>query len=203
MSDLYSEFLVKKESTAKDAIVKYGLIVLTVLAAGSGLFINPLLLVLAIALGVACYFVIPRTDLEYEYLFVNGEFDIDMVMSKSKRKKVMSMNLSEADLVAPLDSHRMDYYNGNSRLKTLDYSSGNPEHKRFAIIMKAGGENSRIIIEPDDEMAKIQLRAKFFWIDTVSYFCYTLNQNQTNINTREEMQWVLSLVKALHLMTFC
>ena len=154
MSDLYSEFLVKKESTAKDAIVKYGLIVLTVLAAGAGLFINPLLLVLAIALGVACYFVIPRTDLEYEYLFVNGEFDIDMVMSKSKRKKVMSMKLSEADLVAPLDSHRMDYYNGNSRLKTLDYSSGNPEHTRFAIIMKAGGENSRIIIEPDDEMAK-------------------------------------------------
>ena len=49
MSDLYSEFLVKKESTAKDAIVKYGLIVLTVLAAGAGLFINPLLLVLAIA----------------------------------------------------------------------------------------------------------------------------------------------------------
>ena len=34
MSDLYSEFLVKKESTAKDAIVKYGLIVLTILAAG-------------------------------------------------------------------------------------------------------------------------------------------------------------------------
>jgi hypothetical protein len=98
--------------------------------------------------------VIPRTDLEYEYLFVNGEFDIDMVMAKSKRKKVMSVNLSEADLIAPLNSHKMDYYNGNSRMKTLDYSSGNPEHKRFAIIMKAGGENSRIIIEPDDEMAK-------------------------------------------------
>ena len=68
--------------------------------------------------------------------------------------KVMSVNLSEADLIAPLNSHKMDYYNGNSRMKTLDYSSGNPEHKRFAIIMKAGGENSRIIIEPDDEMAK-------------------------------------------------
>ena len=206
MSDLYSEFLVKKESTAKDAIVKYGLIVLTVLAAGAGLFINSLLLVLAIALGVACYFVIPRTDLEYEYLFVNGEFDIDMVMAKSKRKKVMSVNLSEADLIAPLNSHKMDYYNGNSRMKTLDYSSGNPEHKRFAIIMKAGGENSRIIIEPDDEMAKAiknSAPSKVFWIDTSVLFCYTLNQNQTNINTREEMQWVLSLVKALHLMTFC
>ena len=32
MSDLYSELLVKKEPTAKDSIVKYGMIVLTVLA---------------------------------------------------------------------------------------------------------------------------------------------------------------------------
>ena len=154
MSDLYSEFLVKKEPTSKDAITKYGLIGLTVLAAVAGLLFNFLFLLAAVVLGIACYFIVPKTDLEYEYLFVNGEFDIDMVMAKSKRKKVMSVNLSEADLIAPLNSHKMDYYNGNSRMKTLDYSSGNPEHKRFAIIMKAGGENSRIIIEPDDEMAK-------------------------------------------------
>ena len=127
MSDLYSELLVKKESTMKDTVVKYGMIVLTVLAAGAGLFISPIILVAAIVLGIACYFVIPRTDLEYEYLFVNGEFDIDMVMAKSKRKKVTSLKLSEVDLIAPLDSHRMDYYNGNSRMKTLDYSSGNPQ----------------------------------------------------------------------------
>lgn len=49
--------------------------------------LNVLLLVPAIALGIACYFVIPKTDLEYEYLFVNGELDIDMIMSKSKGKE--------------------------------------------------------------------------------------------------------------------
>ena len=32
MSDLYSELLVKTEATAKDAVIHYGLIVLTVLA---------------------------------------------------------------------------------------------------------------------------------------------------------------------------
>ena len=153
MSDLYSEFLVKKESTAKDAIVKYGLIVLTILAAGAGLFISPLLLVLAIALGVACYFVIPRTDLEYEYLFVNGEFDIDMVMAKSKRKKVMSVNLSEADLIAPLNSHKMDYYNGNQKMKTIDFSSGIEDHKRYAMIVRDSGETCKVILELDDELA--------------------------------------------------
>ena len=112
MGDLYSELLVKKDKTAKDSLLKYGLIVLTVLAVFAGLIITPLALIIAVALGIACYFVIPKTDVEYEYLFINGDFDIDMIMSKTKRKKVKSFKLSEADLAAPLDSHRMDYYNG-------------------------------------------------------------------------------------------
>ena len=87
MSELYSEFLVKKESTFKDAMIKYGLIALTVVAVAAGLFVSPLIFLVAIGLGIACYFIIPKTDLEYEYLFVNGELDIDMIMSKSKRKK--------------------------------------------------------------------------------------------------------------------
>ena len=40
MSDLYSELLVKKEPTAKDSIVKYGMIVLTVLAVGAFLSVR-------------------------------------------------------------------------------------------------------------------------------------------------------------------
>ena len=108
MSVLYSELLVKRERTIKDSIIKYGLIVLTVIAVIASLISTPLIWIAAIALGIACYFVIPKTDVEYEYLFVNGEFDIDMVMAKSKRKRVKSFNLSEADLVAPLNSHRMD-----------------------------------------------------------------------------------------------
>ena len=153
MSELYSEFLVKKESTFKDALIKFGMIGLTVVAVAAGLFLNPLLLIVAIGLGVACYFIIPKTDFEYEYLFVNGELDIDKIMAKSKRKRVKSLNLTEADLIAPLNSHRMDYYNGNQKMKVLDYSSGNPDHKRFGIIIRDGGEACKVIVEPDDAMA--------------------------------------------------
>ena len=95
MGDLYSELLVKKDKTAKDSLLKYGLIVLTALAVFAGLIITPLALIAAIALGIACYFVIPKTDVEYEYLFINGDFDIDMIMSKTKRKKVKSFKLSD------------------------------------------------------------------------------------------------------------
>ena len=154
MGDLYSELLVKKDKTAKDSLLKYGLIVLTVLAVFAGLIITPLALIIAVALGIACYFVIPKTDVEYEYLFINGDFDIDMIMSKTKRKKVKSFKLSESDLAAPLDSHRMDYYNSNQKLKVQDFSSGNPEHKRFAIVCRDGADTCKVIIEPDEILAK-------------------------------------------------
>ena len=154
MSDLYSELLVKRERTIKDSIIKYGLIVLTVIAVIASLISTPLIWIAAIALGIACYFVIPKTDVEYEYLFVNGEFDIDMVMAKSKRKRVKSFNLSEADLVAPLNSHRMDYYTGNQNMKVLDYSSGNPQHKRFGVITRLDNATCKIILEPDEALAQ-------------------------------------------------
>ena len=154
MGDLYSELLVKKDKTAKDSLIKYGLIVLTVLAVFAGLIITPLALIIAVALGIACYFVIPKTDVEYEYLFINGDFDIDMIMSKTKRKKVKSFKLSESDLAAPLDSHRMDYYNGNQNMKVLDFSSGNPEHKRFGVITRLDGNLCKIILEPDEALAQ-------------------------------------------------
>ena len=136
MSDLYSELLVKKERTAKDWLVKGSIIALIVLLVLAGLFIMPLLLIAAIVLGVCAYlFIFPGTDLEFEYLFVNGELDIDNIM-------------------APLNSHRMDYYNSNQKLKVQDFSSGNPEHKRFAIVCRDGADTCKVIIEPDEILAK-------------------------------------------------
>ena len=152
MSDLYTELLVKKEKRFTDSLIKVGLITLTVLFVLAGLLLNPIILLGALGLGIACYFIIPMTSLEYEYLFVNGEFDIDVIMSQQKRKRVCSFNLSECDIAAPEKSHRMDYYNNNQKLKVLDYSSGNPEHHRFSVVTRVKDETCRIIIEPDQDL---------------------------------------------------
>ena len=155
MSDLYSELLVKKERTMKDKLMKGGMIALVVIFGLAGILFMPLLLFVAIALGIVAYFVvIPGTDLEFEYLFVNGELDIDKIMAKSKRKRVKNLNISECDLMAPLNSHRMDYYNGNQNMKVLDFSSGNPEHKRFGVITRLDGNLCKIILEPDEALAQ-------------------------------------------------
>ena len=154
MSELFKEHLVKKEPTAKDTLLKFGSIILTILFLAAGLLLHPIFLIPGIVLGIVAYVVIlPNTDLEYEYLLVNHSLDIDKVMAKSKRKKLKSYDLSGADIIAPLNSSRMDYYNSNTNMKVLDFSSGNPEHKRFAFVIRDDGAATKVIFEPDEAMA--------------------------------------------------
>ena len=74
MSDLYSELLVKKKQTGKDLVVKYGLIALTVIMVLGGLVLNALLLVPAIALGVACYFVFRKQTWNMNICLLTGNW---------------------------------------------------------------------------------------------------------------------------------
>jgi hypothetical protein len=152
MSDLYYELLVKKERTLKDTVIRYGMITLIVILVLGGLMLTPVLLLPALIVGVAAYFIFPYLDVEFEYLYVNGEMDVDRVFAKTKRKKAGSFSIREADLAAPLHSHRMDYYNGNTKIKVIDYSSGNDDHARFAVIGRKDNELCKFIIEPDERL---------------------------------------------------
>lgn len=154
MSDLYTEVLVEKKFTGKDMAVKVILIFLTVLAAIAGILIHPVILIVALAFGIADYFLIPRLNVEYEYLYVNGELDIDKVFSKQKRKKAGSYTLSKMEIMAPLNSHQLDSYRNNTNIKTVDYSSGKADHKTYAVIIPGDKGLERLLFEPNEIIIK-------------------------------------------------
>ena len=87
MSDLYTEVLVKKQQTGKDKAIKGVLIFFTVLFAAAGIMMNPLILLLALVLGIVDYIFIPKLSVEFEYLYVNGELDIDRNLFAVKKEK--------------------------------------------------------------------------------------------------------------------
>ena len=78
MNDSYKEILVKRQTPVGMRVLKGALIGLTVLSLVAGLLMWPLLIVGAILIAVD-YFVVPKFDVEYEYLYVNGELDIDAI----------------------------------------------------------------------------------------------------------------------------
>ena len=149
MTDLYSELLIKKEQTGKDKAIKILMIAAIAITAGAGLLI-PIAWILTLALGIAAYFILPKLDLEYEYVFVNGE--LDKIMSKAKRKRAQSFDLGKMDIMAPVNSHRLEYQNHNTRAKVLDFSSGNPNHKVFAMFIPDEKELYKVLLEPDAQL---------------------------------------------------
>ncbi len=152
MGDLYVEVLVKKRTTAMDRLKKAGLILLTAAAAFVAVFLSVWFIAAVIALGVGCFFLLPTFDMEFEYLLVNRELDIDKIFSKSKRKKAEQFHLEEMELLAPVKSSRLDGYKNNAQLRVKDYSSQNGEEGVYAMIIRDDRGVCKVLLEPDDKM---------------------------------------------------
>ncbi|MDL2300239.1 DUF6106 family protein [Clostridiaceae bacterium OttesenSCG-928-D20] len=65
-------------------------------------YIAPALNVLVIFLGV--FYLPGLVGVEYEYCFISGDVDIDKIIGQKRRKKCLSFNVRNVELVAPCDS---------------------------------------------------------------------------------------------------
>lgn len=148
MSDLYSEQLVKKRTTSLDIVMKAVLVAVTILSVVLALLI-PLLIIVPILLIVLDVFLFRRMDLEYEYLFVNGELDIDKIMGRAKRKNQLSVNMDNVEMVAPRGSKEL-YAFENKRLRVLNFTSGNPDAQVYEMILNYDNQQLRVLMEPGE-----------------------------------------------------
>lgn len=152
MSDLYTELLVKSKTSMGMKVLKVVLTVVTAIAAVLGLLsTNWIFLIVAVVLGVGCYLVSQNADVEYEYLHVNDEIDIDKIYNRNKRKKFLTIDLKSVEIAAPLGSHALDSY---QRLKIVDCSAKDPNQKPYVLVCKVGEEMKQVYLQLDQKMVK-------------------------------------------------
>jgi hypothetical protein len=88
-------------------------------------------------------------EVEFEYSLTNGELDIDKIINKSKRKRLMTVDTRNFEILAP----KTQKYNNEFNKKcdtVLDVSSQkNPAY--FAIFNTKNGK-TKLIFEPTDKM---------------------------------------------------
>lgn len=154
MSDLYKELLVQRKTSPKDTMAKAGLILLTVLVVLLALLtFNTIIFIVAIAVGVADYILFPRFDVEFEYLYMEDEIDVDKIFSKTRRKRAMSIDLSKMEIMAPLGSHRLDSFQ-NQKLKTMDFSSNDKEKRPYVLITSTEKERVKVLLQLDCDIVR-------------------------------------------------
>lgn len=154
MNGLYTEHCVKKNITPAMTFGKYALIALVIVLFVGGICMgSSVLSIIGVAGGIAVFmFVLPMFNMDYEYIFCDGQIDFDRITGGEKRKHMFRIDLDTAEIMAPAKSHRMDSYRNQNGVKIRDYSSGNPEAVTYAVYSGNGPEKSLVIFEPSEKM---------------------------------------------------
>ena len=153
MNETYVECMVahKKSPIAdKFKIIMYGLALLCLIV---GLFFGNIGIIPAIPLALLGYFLAPRLDIEYEYLYLEKSISIDKVMAKEKRKHVVDIDLNTMEIMAPISSHELDSYKSQN-IAYKEYASGEEGAKVYAIVYNDKESKQMVGIEPNEEMLK-------------------------------------------------
>ena len=152
MEQSYAEANAKKKMTGAVIALKTILIVLVILVFVATILSGIRLLVL---LGVAAVFGLiwywPRFKVEWEYVFCDGQLDFDMIQGGERRKNILRIEIEDADVIAPVDSHRLDGYR---HLDVRDYSSMKENVKVYGIATRRPEKEDKVLIlfEPTSRM---------------------------------------------------
>ncbi len=152
MADTYAEVIVHDEKNKQGKQFTICMALLTVLLIYVGLMYLPPVLILGIVMLPVTFQSMRNRYREYEYLLVSDELEISVVKNRKKRKKLKTFKLNELQCMAPVKSHRLDYYHSNPQLKVLDYSSGNEEHDIYGMVFASDGALQEIKVEPNEAM---------------------------------------------------
>ncbi|MBE7035079.1 MAG: hypothetical protein E7402_03015 [Ruminococcaceae bacterium] len=108
--DVFLEYLFEKKTTAQDVVKKMLLVLAAVLVCMVVIVVFSMLgqffmsyVLLAIAAVVYGLVVLLRNfSLEYEYVFTNGDLDVDIVKGRKTRTRLTSLHCRQIQLMAPI-----------------------------------------------------------------------------------------------------
>lgn len=117
-------------------------------------------------LGVwGLYRQIKLLHVEYEYILTNSDLDIDCIQGRSKRKRQLSVDCRNFDILAPYKPDYAREYESQSIKNKLDFTSGDETAERFfALFSGKDGARTLLVFEPNERIRtgmKTYLRNKY------------------------------------------
>ena len=167
MADVFNEQLIKRQPNSKDRLIRIAIIAGVVVVAFITFSIPALAMfgmIIVVIAAFLAYIFMGRLKREYEYIFTNGELDIDVIYNKSSRKRVFTGMVRDFEIMAHVEdpSHTNTFSAAEDR---LDFSTGIVSESSYYFLTNYKGKRVAITIEPNEVMreaiAKVLTRRKF------------------------------------------
>lgn len=144
MGDYYTEQLIKRKSKIK---LKVGLLAVTLALYLLAYFVVAYAIIPATILTIADIIIFRRMKIEYEYLYVNGDLDIDKIFNKQSRKNMFETNMKDLVVIAPVGHQELKKY---ANVKGQDFTSGYKDRKIYEMVIQEKGVYYKIVFEPNN-----------------------------------------------------
>lgn len=157
--DIFYEYIVKRKMDAKDYLFIAGIILLALLLTFIFTFtivaqyLFGMWLLLDAAAWWGAVFLIRQRNLEFEYILTNNELDIDKIMARQRRKRLLTINFKEIEVCARthdvMFKHQLERTEG---LTVID-AAGNPEEENvYFVDFSADGARKRVLFQPNEKI---------------------------------------------------
>lgn len=158
--DTFLEYLVKKKpdnkTVAKKALIILGVIVLSVILFILSAAVRALSFIFICAIMGAIYgawFLSTSLNLEFEYIVTNGDMDVDKIVAKRKRRRVISIKFREIEVMAKVNGEHKREFDNHSVKTFLDVSASPLADDAYFLITRNSKMGlTRVIFTPDERI---------------------------------------------------
>ena len=158
------EKIVKPKCQGKLLTARIGLIIAYLLFAVVGVILaillgkgHPALFVLVALLDFCLWLLTHRlVEIEYEYAFFSGVFQLSKIMGKASRRELFEEEISKAIMIAPYnDAHRQELERHEIQKTYFAASSKSAQDIWFMLFEKESGAKALVIFDADDRALKL------------------------------------------------
>lgn len=159
MMDIFCEFIVKKKFGVINFLLLFGLSsAAVILAFVLFIIISPFLgpeISMLVVIGVIyfAYTLSKGLFVEFEYALTNNEMDVDKILAKSKRKRVITVDFKNIDICASINDEKYsyEYKNTASIAKTFNLT-GVCDNEIYFVDFAGEKGKTRVLFQPSDKM---------------------------------------------------
>lgn len=151
MADIFKEYLIKQKKSPVDLLAQAGIVLVTAIIVFIGFlpnlpFLGPILILVALFSAAVLF---TKFNREYEYILTNNELDIDVIYSKSRRKRVLTIDMKNIVIMASIQdgAKSQELQKGN---KVINASDGENGPNTYAIVTSKDNVLYKVLITPNE-----------------------------------------------------
>ena len=154
MGDVFNEQIVKRHGNFSDTLKRAGIAGLVfVIFIMSFIFLQAFAIFIGAAAVFGGIYLMSFLNVEFEYVYTNGELDIDVIYNRARRKRLFSTVVKDFEIMAHVeDKQHMGAFSGAQ--DTINCHSGEIGPNTYAFLATIKGKKSKVIFEPNDKMLK-------------------------------------------------